>query len=103
MGHRELATHATIVAETAREASEELDAVREHPQVIGALRALADDDSVLEALDGSLGDDPAGYLRGVADDLEPFRHELMHDEPELVERLLFAAAATQRAAAAIPA
>lgn len=72
-----LEAYAEILAVTAREAVEEMDAVCEHPEVIEVLRALA------------------ARLNALADDLEPFRHALMHDEPELVERLITVAAAVQ--------
>jgi hypothetical protein len=103
MRHHELAAHAAILAVTAKEAAEELDAVREHPQVIDTLRELGDYDRLGDILNGPAGDDPRGYVRSLADDLEPFRQELMDDEPELVERLVMVAAAVQRAAAQIPA
>jgi hypothetical protein len=103
MRHHELAAHAAILAVTAREAAEELDAVREHPQVIDALRELGGYDRLGDVLNGAAGDDPRGYVRSLADDLEPFREKLMDDEPELVERLITVAAAVQRAAASVPA
>lgn len=103
MGYQELAKHAEILAVTAREAVEELDAVREHPEVITILRELAGDDRLGGILNGVAGEDPAGYVRDLADGLEPFRHELMHDEPELVERLIEVAAAVQRATTPVPA
>ncbi len=90
-------------ATTAREAAEEMDAVREHPQVIDTLRALAGYNRMGEVLNGVAGADPQAFVSHLADDLEPFRHRLMDDEPELVERLVVVAAATQRAAAPIPA
>lgn len=103
MGHHQLAKHAEILAVTAREAAEELDAVREHPEVVDALRELAEYGGLGEVLNGVPGGDPAGYVRGLADALEPFRHELMDDEPELVERLAVVATAVQRATTPIPA
>jgi hypothetical protein len=103
MGRHRLATHAEILAVTAKEAAEELDAVRAHPQVIDTLRELASSGGVGEILNGSVGSDPEGYLRDLADALEPYRSELMDDEPELVERLALVAAALQRAAEPVPA
>lgn len=103
MGHYELAKHAEILAVTAREAVEELDAVREHPEVVEVLRELAGDDRLGGLLNGVANGDPAGYVRDLADGLEPYRHELLHDEPELVERLIEVAAAVQRATSAVPA
>jgi hypothetical protein len=103
MRHDELAKHAAILAVTAREAAEELDAVREHPQVVDVLRDLADYDRLGEILNGAVGDDPASYVRNLADDLEPFQHGLMDDEPELVERLVTVAAAMRQAVAPVPA
>ena len=103
MERHELARYAAILAVTAREAAEELDAVREHPEVIDVLRELADHDRLGEILDGAVGDDPGAFLQALADGLEPFRERLMDDEPALVEQLIAVAAAVQRAADRVPA
>jgi hypothetical protein len=97
MEAHELAAHAAILTMTAREAVEELDAVREHPEVVDSLRELAGFDRLGEILNGASGGDPAAYVLELADGLEPFRQELMDDEPELVERLIVVAHAVQRA------
>lgn len=102
MHHHELIEQAEILTGTAREAAEELDAVREHPETIGTLRELAGYEGLGDILNGAAGGEPAAYVSSLADDLEPFRHELMHDEPELVHRLAVVAAAVQRASKAMP-
>jgi hypothetical protein len=103
MGHHQLAQQAEILTVTAREAVEELDAVREHPEVIDVLREMAGYDDLGAILNGDGGSDPAAYVSGLADALEPFRQELMDDEPELVEQLIVVADAVQRAATRVPA
>jgi hypothetical protein len=98
MGHDELATQAAILAKVATEAADEYDAVREHPEVIDVLRKLSRSDRLGDVFRGEAGDDPSAYLLDLADSLEPFREQLMDDEPELIERLLRVAALVHRAA-----
>lgn len=72
----------------ASEAVEETDAIERHPEVIDALRGLADFEDLNDYFGGN-GHDPNAYAETLASALEPYTAQPLDDAPELVGSLAF--------------
>lgn len=84
-----------LVSVVAAEAPEEPDVVARHPEVIEALTALAEYDSLNDHFGGN-GHDPNAFAAGLAEGLTPYRETPLDDNPELIQGLAFLAWALQK-------
>lgn len=92
---------ARLLRLVACEAVEEPDTIARRPEVIDLLEQLSRDDritSTLELVTQGQVDDPAAYIRAVAQALRPYRDIPWDDAPQLVEAVGFLAWVTGRAA-----
>lgn len=100
----EIQESADLIARVAQEASEEPDAIEQHPEVVDVLRGLAGEQQHLHVAFGSNGHDPVAFVKALADGLEIYRNQELEDAPELIDGLGFLAATlrTYSASGAIP-
>jgi hypothetical protein len=90
---------AEFIAQVAYEASEEPDAVEQHPEIVDVLRALTDDQERLHVAFGANGHDPVAFVKALADGLEIYRNQELEDAPELIDGLGFLGATLRHYAA----
>ena len=93
MNGQDLQTDAEFIAQVAYEASEEPDAIEQHPEIVDVLRGLTEDGEQLHVAFGTNGHNPVAFVTALADGLEPYRTEELEDAPELIDGLGFLAAA----------
>ena len=92
-------TFARTLSIAAAEAVGEPDVISRRPEVIAALRELAQDPSLPGAVSRvapEVLEDAPSALERLADALEPYRTQPLDDAPELVERLALIAWILQR-------
>jgi hypothetical protein len=85
---------ARLLQLAAVEAVEEPDVIARRPEVIDLLEEMASDERIgvtLERVTQGRVDDPASYMRALAQALRPFRDAPLDDAPQLVEALGFVA------------
>lgn len=82
---------AEFIARVAHEASEEPDAIEQHPEIVDVLRGLTDDGDHLYVAFGANGHDPVAFVNALADGLEVYRNRELEDAPELIDGLGFLA------------
>lgn len=87
MDSQDFASRAEFIAQVAYEASEEPDAIEQHPEIVDMLRDMAADKHGLHKAFGANGHDPVAFVEALADGLEIYRTEPLERAPGLIDGL----------------
>jgi hypothetical protein len=96
MEAHDLDAQAQFIAQVAREAVDEADAIARHPEIVDVLLELSQEPELLIEQFGDTGPDPASFVQALAEGLTPYRQAPLEEAPELITGLALVAEALQR-------